>query len=74
MRLMAVERWGEQTAVGWMGRDDQRLRDIIQVMVIAGLANPKQDLICLISSWDETSGGGWGCQELSQRAVRFPGP
>lgn len=48
MRLM-VERWGKQTAVGWMGRDDQKRRDIIQVMVIAGLANPKQDLIRLIS-------------------------
>lgn len=40
----------------WVGRDDQRLRDIIQVVGTAGLANPRQDLIHLISSWGETTG------------------
>lgn len=40
----------------WMGRDGQRLRDIVRVMVTSRLANPRQDLIHLIFSWCETTG------------------
>lgn len=58
----------------WVGRDDQRLRDIIQVVGIAELANLRQDLIHLLSSWGETTGQGWGCQDLSQRVVQLPSP
>lgn len=49
-RADSCGQWGETRR-----RADQRLRDIIQAMITAGLANPRQDLIHLISSWGETT-------------------